>query len=70
MEKQTIKFRIRQDGTVEEQVEGCTGPACEILTKDINEKLGELQYIEHSSAYYQSQEDVENVTLHANQDQV
>tara|TARA_B100001250_G_scaffold76395_1_gene62588 strand:+ start:1002 stop:1208 length:207 start_codon:yes stop_codon:yes gene_type:complete len=68
MEKQTIKFRIRQDGTVEEQVEGCTGPACELLTNDINEKLGELQYIEHSSEYYQKQEDVENVTLHANQD--
>ncbi len=70
MKKQTIKFRIRQDGTVQEEVEGCTGPACEILTEDINNKLGELQYIEHNADYYKTQEDVSNVALHANQNEI
>ena len=68
MKQQRIKFRIRKDGVVEEQTEGCTGPVCEVLTKDVNAKLGELQYIEHKPEYYQTQSDVENVTLHTHQD--
>jgi len=69
MKQQRIKFKIRQDGTVEEQVDGCTGSACEVLTKDINNKLGDLEYIEHTAEYYQTQEEVTDVTLHAHQNQ-
>ena len=65
MEKQTIKFTIRQDGLVSEEVVGVVGDACQDLTKTIEEKLGEVTYIETKPEYYQQ----ENVTLQHNQDQ-
>tara|TARA_B100001996_G_scaffold75869_1_gene56027 strand:+ start:288 stop:494 length:207 start_codon:yes stop_codon:yes gene_type:complete len=65
-DKQTITFKIRQDGIVEERVEGVKGDVCENLTKDIEAKLGDLTRRIHNSEYYQKQE---NVTLQHNQDQ-
>ncbi|MGA0253832.1 MAG: DUF2997 domain-containing protein, partial [Vulcanococcus sp.] len=43
MAQQTIRFRIRPDGRVEEVVEGITGHGCEQLTERIEEKLGVVQ---------------------------
>ena len=34
MDKQTITFKVRQDGIVEERVDGVKGDVCENLTKD------------------------------------
>ena len=65
MPQQKIKFIIRQDGLVSEEVFGTVGNECENLTKSIEEKLGEVTYIEHKPEYYQQ----ENVTLQHNQDQ-
>ena len=65
MEKQTIKFTIRQDGTVAEEVFGVIGNECQDLTKSIEEKLGEVTYIETKPEYYQQ----ENVTLQHNQNE-
>ena len=65
MEKQTIKFSIRQDGTVAEEVFGVIGDACQDLTKTIEEKLGNVTYVETKPEYYQQ----ENVTLQHNQDE-
>ena len=65
MEKETIKFSIRQDGTVAEEVFGVIGDACQDLTKTIEEKLGEVTYIERKPEYYQQ----ENVTLQHNQNE-
>ena len=65
-DKQTITFKIRQDGIVEEREEGVKGDVCENLTKDIEAKLGDLTRRIHNSEYYQKQE---NVTLQHNQDQ-
>jgi len=65
MEKQTIKFTIRQDGLVSEEVVGVVGDACQDLTKTIEEKLGEVTYIERKPEYYQQ----ENVTLQHNQNE-
>ena len=39
MAQQTIKFTIRQDGTVTEEVMGLVGNDCENLTKRIEERL-------------------------------
>ena len=64
MEKQTLKFTIRQDGYVTEEVIGVIGNQCQEITKSIEEKLGEVSYIETKPEYYQSQE---NVTLQHNQ---
>ena len=64
MEKQTLKFTIRQDGYVTEEVIGVIGNQCQEITKSIEEKLGEVSYVETKPEYYQSQE---NVTLQHDQ---
>ena len=62
MPQQQIKFTIRQDGLVSEEVLGVVGDACQDLTKSIEDKLGEVTYIETKPEYYQQ----ENVTLQHN----
>ena len=68
MEKQTIKFNIRQDGLVSEEVIGVVGNACQDLTKLIEERIGQVTYIETKPEYYQNQLQ-KDVTLQHNQDQ-
>ena len=72
MEKQTIKFNIRQDGLVSEEVIGVVGNTCQELTKSIEEKLGEVTHVETKPEHYLAQP-IENfwkqqtdVTLHNN----
>ncbi|MFO8237039.1 MAG: DUF2997 domain-containing protein [Prochlorococcaceae cyanobacterium] len=43
MAQQTIRFRIRPDGRVEELVEGVAGAACEQLTERLEARLGAVQ---------------------------
>ena len=66
-EQQRLKFSIRQDGTVSEEVFGAVGNECENITRSIEEKLGNVTYVETKPEYYQQ----ENVTLQhdTNQDQ-
>ena len=66
-EQQTLKFTIRQDGTVAEEVIGVIGKDCFKITRSIEEKLGEVNYIEPKPEYYQTQE---NVTLQYDQNEV
>tara|TARA_R100000353_G_scaffold160897_1_gene120682 strand:+ start:136 stop:330 length:195 start_codon:yes stop_codon:yes gene_type:complete len=63
--KETIRFTIKQDGTVIEQVEGVYGSNCENLTSNIEEKLGEVYFKESTSDYYNKSKIVEtqNVSL-------
>ena len=69
MVQHTIKFIIQQDGTVTEEVIGAVGNECERLTKNIEEKLGVVQRVEHKPEYYeQKQTTEENVSLHMHQD--
>ena len=69
MPQQTLKFTIKQDGTVTEEVVGVVGPNCEKLTERIEEKLGVVQRVEHKPEYYeQKQTTEENVSLHMHQD--
>ena len=53
-QQETIKFTIRQDGTVTERVMGVTGPNCEKLTERIEEKLGVVMYKEPTADMYRS----------------
>ena len=62
MPQQQIKFTIRQDGLVSEEVFGAIGNECQDITKSIEEKLGNVTYIETKPEYYQQ----ENVTLQHN----
>jgi len=64
LKKQTLKFIIRQDGYVTEEVMGVIGNQCQEITKSIEEKLGEVSYVETKPQYYQTQK---NVTLQHNQ---
>ena len=66
MEKQTLKFTIRQDGTVAEEVFGAVGKECQDITKSIEEKLGNVTYVETKPEYYQQ----ENVTLQHDQNEI
>jgi len=64
-EQQTIKFTIRQDGLVSEEVFGTVGNECENITRSIEEKLGNVTYLERKPEYYQQ----EDVTLQHNQNE-
>ena len=69
MKQETIKFTIRQDGTVTEEVIGAVGNSCESLTRNIEEKLGIVQSGQHKPEYYQQKQTTEeNVTLHVHKD--
>ena len=63
--QQKLKFSIRQDGTVSEEVFGTVGNECENLTRSIEEKLGNVTYVETKPEYYEQ----ENVTLQHNQNE-
>ena len=53
---QTIRFRIRADGRVEETVEGLAGAACERLTEQIEARVGSLQQRQPTAEAYQRSE--------------
>jgi len=67
--QETLKFIIRQDGLVSEEVIGAIGNACQDLTKLIEERIGEVTYIETKPEFYQQQNTQKDVTLQHNQDQ-
>ena len=64
--QQKLKFTIRQDGLVTEEVFGAVGNECQDITKSIEDKLGNVTYVETKPEYYQSQE---NVTFQHNQNE-
>ncbi len=67
MKQVKIKFSIRQDGTVTEEVMGVVGNECENLTKRIEERLGVVERVEHKSEYYEQKQTTEDhVSLHNN----
>ena len=69
MPQQTIKFTIKQDGTVTEEVMGAVGNECESLTNNIEEKLWEFQRVERKPEYYEQKQTTEDhVSLHMHQD--
>tara|TARA_Y100001963_G_scaffold156612_1_gene250648 strand:- start:7 stop:213 length:207 start_codon:yes stop_codon:yes gene_type:complete len=62
---ETITFTISQDGTVSEEVHGVIGNECQNITKVIEERLGDVIYVETKPEYYQK-----NVTLQHNQNEI
>ncbi len=70
MAQQTIKFTVKQDGTVTEEVIGVVGNDCENLTKRIEERLGVVERVEHKPEYYEQKQTTEDhVTLHMHKDE-
>ena len=43
MPQRTLRFKIRQDGRVEETVEGLVGEACINLTEKLEDALGTVE---------------------------
>ena len=64
MPQQTLKFIIRQDGHVTEEVTGTTSHECIELTREIDNKLCELETLQSKPEFYSN-----NVSLQRNQDQ-
>ena len=64
-QQQTIKFTVRQDGTVLEEVIGVVGPNCQKLTEEIENRIGKLSNRKVKPSYYQSSEvkNTQDVTL-------
>ena len=46
---------------------GVIGNQCQEITKSIEEKLGEVSYVETKTEFYQQQNTQKNVTLQHNQ---
>ncbi|MEB3243680.1 MAG: DUF2997 domain-containing protein [Cyanobacteriota bacterium] len=55
MAQQSIRFRIRPDGRVEEVVEGVAGEACLTLTERIEAQLGTVSQRQSTSEAFQTQ---------------
>ena len=69
MPKETIKYTIRQDGNVTEEVINVPGDACIDLTKDIEIKLGDLENRVYTADYYQQNVNLDqDITINTNPD--
>ena len=49
MPQRTLRFKIHQDGKVEETVEGFNGNACNDATKNIEYALGQVKFKNETS---------------------
>ena len=58
MPQRIVRFRIRPDGRVEEQVEGVTGDACLQLTDRLEEALGTVERRQPTSEAFTSTQPV------------
>ncbi len=56
MPQRTLRFRIRQDGLVEESVEGVLGETCNKLTEKLENALGTVEIKQPTSEAYLTQE--------------
>ena len=64
MPQRTLRFKIRQDGRVEETVEGLVGEACLDLTEKLEDALGTVERREPTSDTF-LREKVQTQTIHA-----
>jgi|TARA_B100001250_G_C19673066_1_gene732399 hypothetical protein len=69
MAKETIKYTIRQDGNVTQEVFNVSGDACLNLTEDIEIKLGDLENRVYTADYYQQNINLDqDITINTNTD--
>ena len=69
MKEETIKYTIRQDGKVTQEVFNVTGDACINLTEDIEIKLGDLENRVYTADYYQQNINLDqDITINTNTD--
>ena len=58
MKKETIKYTIRQDGNVTEEVFNVPCDVCVKMTEDIEIKLGDLENRVYTADYYNQELDL------------
>ena len=69
MPEESIKYSIRQDGKVTQEVFNVTGDACLNLTEDLEIKLGDLEQRVFNADYYQQSVNFnEDITINTNTD--
>ena len=56
MPQRTLRFKIHQDGRVEETVEGFIGDACNDATRNLENSLGEIKVKNKSAEAFLSHE--------------
>ena len=56
----TLRFNINSDGNVQEIVEGVVGHSCDLLTKPIEQSLGEVEKRTHTPAFYAKINSIQN----------
>ena len=66
MPQRILRFKIRQDGLVEESVEGVTGQTCHELTEKLEEALGVVQRSDPTAEAY-LREEVQSQSITADQ---
>ena len=62
MPQRTVRFTIRPDGRVEEQVEGIAGEACQQLTEKLEAALGTVEHRQPTAEAF-VQPEVQSQTL-------
>ena len=63
MPQRTLRFRIRQDGRVEEAVEGVVGDSCLQLTEKIEAALGSIENRKPTAdAFIRKEEQKQSIT--------
>ena len=61
MPQRSLRFKIHQDGKVEETVEGFNGNACNSATKNVEDALGEVKVKNQTSeAFISNQSEKSN----------
>ena len=68
MPQKTLRFKIHQDGRVEETVEGFSGNTCNDATKNLEDSLGEVIVKNKSSEAFISKqsENLKNLNNESN----
>ena len=69
MPQKTLRFKIYQDGRVDETVEGFTGNSCNEATKNLEDSLGKVTVKNKSSDAFISNQS-ENLTKLKNESNV
>ena len=55
-----LRFNLKPDGTVQEIVEGVSGHGCDLLTKPIEQSLGEVSQRTHTPEFYAKMNSIQN----------
>ena len=65
MPQRTLRFKIHQDGRVEETVEGFTGNSCNEATKNLEDSLGKVTVKNKSSDAFISNQNEKSKQLNS-----